>query len=232
MLSMPRKIAGIPENELTEWMYSSVKERNNILSYGYQGHTYIFERHGRRLVIKAAAGRGVAKLIRRWMLHHEYCVYMRLSGIDGVPACHGFIQKQYLILEYVDGPPVRNAPIEDREYFFKAMLLLIQEVHAAGVAHGDLKKKDNVLVVDGRHPCLIDFGVAVIKKERFAPLNRYLYNLFQRFDYNAWAKLKYSQQAGEINENDRQHVHRTLVERTAGWIKHTYTRGKRILTGR
>ena len=229
---MSRKIAGIPESELTEWMNSSVKEGKNILGYGYQGHTYSYDGHGRYLVIKSATGRGVAKLVRRWMLRHEYHVYRRLSGIEGIPACHGFIQKQFLVLEHVDGIPVRNAPIVDRKHFFESMLLLIQRVHTAGVAHGDLKKKDNILVADGRFPYLIDFGVAVVRKERFAPLNRYLYNLFKKFDYNAWAKLKYTGIEDTMDKEDLQYVHRTVVERTAGWIKHAYGRSKRIFTRR
>ena len=229
---MSSKIAGIPESELAEWMHSSIREGNNILGYGYQGHTYRYDRNGRRLVIKATTGRGVAKLVRRWMLQHEYHVYRRLSGIEGIPACHGFVQKQFLVLEYVAGLPVRNTPITDREHFFKSMLLVIQKCHAAGVAHGDLKKKDNILVVDGRNPCLIDFGVAVIRKERFAPLNHYLYNLFKRFDYNAWAKLKYTDQKGDMDETDLQYIHRTVIERTAGWLKHAYTRTKRIFTSK
>jgi serine/threonine protein kinase len=100
------------------------------------------------------------------------------------------------------------------------------------VAHGDLKKKDNILVVDGRNPCLIDFGVAIIRKERFAPLNHYLYNLFKRFDYNAWAKLKYTDQKGGMDEADLQYVHRTMIERTAGWIKSLYIKGKGLFTGK
>ena len=229
---MPKKIAGISEDELLEWIHSSIRDRRNILSHGYQGHIYIFDRNGQRLVIKAAMGWGLGKLIRRWMLHHEYRVYSRLSGIDGVPACHGFIQKLYLVLEFVDGASIRHARIENRVFFFRTLRNLIEEIHAVGVAHGDLKKKDNILVLQGRRPCLIDFGVAVIRKKGFAPLNHYLYVLFQRFDYNAWAKFKYNRKFEDMSEEDQQYYHRTVIERAAGWIKNNYTRGKRILTGK
>ena len=229
---MPKKIAGISEEDLLEWIHSSIKYRKNILSHGYQGHTYVFNRNGLRLVVKAAMGWGLGKYIRRFMLDHEFRVYNRLSGIEGVPACHGFIQKMYLILEFVDGESIRHARIEDRDFFFRALRNLIEKIHAAGVAHGDLKKKDNILVLQGRHPCLIDFGVAVIRKKRFAPLNRYLYNLFRRFDYNAWAKFKYNSKFEDMSEEDRQYYHRTVIEKVAGWIKNYYTRGKRLFTGK
>jgi hypothetical protein len=100
-----------------------------------------------------------------------------------------------------------------------------------GVAHGDLKKKDNILVVDGRHPVLVDFGVAVVWKSGWAPFNHYRYKLFARFDYNAWVKLKYSQGADALCEADRCYYRRTMVESLSGWIKHAYCSVKRFVTG-
>ncbi|KPJ78810.1 MAG: hypothetical protein AMJ54_01620 [Deltaproteobacteria bacterium SG8_13] len=226
------RIAGVPENELLEWIRTSVSENRNVLSHGYQGQTFIFHRNGQRLVIKAPMGRGVAWFIRRWMLANEHRVYQTLAGIDGIPQCHGFLQKRYLILAYVEGTPIRHARIEDPEFFFNALLQLIQRMHAAGVAHGDLKKKDNTLVVEGKHPCLVDFGVAVIRKKRIAPLNRYLFHLFRKFDTNAWAKLKYNRQMDMMTAEDRIYYHRTFVEYAASWIKESYCKTRKFLIGR
>ena len=104
-------------------------------------------------------------------------------------------------------------------------------MHRAGVAHGDLKKKDNILVVDGRHPVLLDFGVAVIRKSGLVPVNRYLYSLFKKFDYNAYVKLKYRKRIDRISAADRPFYHRTVVEKSAGWIKRRYLKIKSWLIG-
>ena len=117
----------------------------------------------------------------------------------------------------------------DKQYFFYALLQLIKDMHAAGVAHGDLKKKDNILVINGKQPCVVDFGVAVIKKKRLAPINSYLYGLFRRFDYNAWAKLKYDGRFDNMSADDRQYYHRTVVEKAASWIKGNYVKVKKAL---
>ena len=226
------RIAGVPEDELLEWIRFSVAENRNILSHGYQGQTFIFQRGDLRFVIKAPMGGGLAYLIRRWMLANEHRVYRMLAGIDGIPRCYGFLQKRYLILEYVNGVPIRHAQIEDPEFFFQTFLQLIQRMHAAGVAHGDLKKKDNTLVVQGKHPCLVDFGVAVIRKERIAPLNHYLFHLFRKFDTNAWAKLKYNRQMEKMTPEDRVYYHRTFVEYAASWIKESYCKTRMFLIGR
>ena len=226
------RIAGVPENELLDWIVSSVRENKNVLSYGYQGRTFLFRRDDLRLVIKAPVGRGMAWFVRRRMLANEHRVYQTLTGFSGIPRCHGFLRKRFLVLEYVEGTPIRHAKIEDPEFFLKSLLQLIQRMHAAGVAHGDLKKKDNTLVIRGKHPCLVDFGVAIIRKNRFAPLNHYFFHLFKRFDTNAWVKIKYSHGMQEMAPEDRDFYQRTFIEYAAGWIKESYCKTRSFLIGR
>jgi hypothetical protein len=79
---------------------------------------------------------------------------------------------------------------------------------------------------------VVDFGVAVIKKKGLMPINRYLYGLFQRFDYNAWAKLKYNGQFENMSADDRQYYQRTVVEKAASWIKRNYLKVKKALLQR
>jgi tRNA A-37 threonylcarbamoyl transferase component Bud32 len=213
---------GAQESEILEWIKGSIKNRSNIYSRGYQGQTYVFKGKRQRLIIKSPSGWGVAKLIRRWMLRNEYRVYTKLSGLKGIPVCYGLIDGRYLVLEFIGGTPIRSARIADPGRFFKSLLNLIKEVHHLGVAHTDLKKKDNILVVDGKTPYVVDFGVAVVRKPGFAPLNHYLYKLAKKFDYNAWAKLKYNRKLKYISVQDRQYYDRTFVEKASRRIKRMY----------
>ena len=111
-------------------------------------------------------------------------------------------------------------------FFFDRIYLLRREMFVLK------KKKDNTLVVEGRLPCLVDFGVAVIRKNRIAPLNHYLYNLFRTFDTNAWAKLKYNGRMENMTPEDRHYYHRTIVEYAASWIKDSYRKSRMFLLGR
>jgi predicted Ser/Thr protein kinase len=224
-------MAGLNEGEILKWIKSSVRYRSNIFRRGYQGYTYRYEGNDKRLIIKATMGWGFGKLVRRWMLRNEYRVYTRLSGLNGIPACYGFFERRYLILEFIDGTPMRSAQIENRDLFFETLLNLIKGMHDLGVAHTDLKKKDNILVVNGQHPYVIDFGAAIVRKSGFAPLNHYLYKLSKKFDYNAWAKLKYNRKLENISEEDRQYYNRTIVEQVSHWIKRVYRSVKRRLLG-
>lgn len=209
-------------DEFRKWIATATSNQTHRLSQGYQGHTYLYEKGGQRWVVKAPMGWGPARWIRRCMLRHEHRVYSTLTNTDGVPKCYGLIDGSYLILEYIDGKQIREATIADPAGFYTTLLECIQDLHAKGVAHGDLKKKDNILVVDSRNPVLIDFGVAVIRKAGWAPLNRYLYRLFKRFDYNAWVKHKYKRRVDQISEEDRCYYHRTGIEHLARWIKRRY----------
>jgi predicted Ser/Thr protein kinase len=229
---MFRDMDNLAESELLEWIKGSIKTRSNIFSCGYQGHVYLYEEKGRRLIIKAPIGWGLGRLIRRAMLRNEYRVYSRLSGVLGVPRCYGLLDGCYLVLEFIDGVPVRNAQITDSDVFFETLLQLIKDLHKAGVAHTDLKKKDNLLVVEGHTPWLIDFGVAVIRKLGFAPLNHYLYNLAKKFDFNAWVKLKYDGRYEKMIAEDKKYFNRTVIEKVSRWSKDTYLDIKKALKGK
>lgn len=92
------------------------------------------------LILKAPVGWGIGRLIRLAMLRNEYRAYSRLPEMQGIPRCYGLLDGHYLVLEYIDGVPIRRAQITDRSIFFKTLLKVIKELHKAGVAHTDLKK--------------------------------------------------------------------------------------------
>jgi predicted Ser/Thr protein kinase len=223
---MPWAAPDIGEDELVRWIERSIAEASHILAQGYQGRVYLYQDARRRYVIKAASGRGVLRWLRTRMLRHEYRVYTRLVGFAGSPRCYGLLQGRYLVLEYIEALPLRHAPIDDRDAFYSDLFGLIKELHGRGIAHSDLKRKDNLLVVAGRRPCLIDFGAAIIRKAGFAPFNHFLFRTAQRFDFNAWIKLKYNNRLEEIAEIDSIYYRRTWVEKAARRTKRTYKRIK------
>lgn len=228
---MLRNLRSPTDSELLQWVKESIKTKSNILSYGYQGHVYLYEGKGQRLIVKTPTGWGLFRILHRAMLRNEHRVYSRLGKIDGVPSCYGLLDGRYLVLEHIEGIPIRKAKISDRDLFFDKLLKLIKDLHALGIAHGDLKKKDNVLVVSGHRPCVIDFGVAVIKKQGFAPVNSYLYNIAKRFDFNAWVKLKTGLTTKDLVNTENKYYQRTHVEKMAGWIKRRYMKVKKALLG-
>jgi len=219
---MPWPCANLSEAELISWIQHRISDQSHIFFRGYQGHIYLFEGKGCRLIIKVASGSGLLRALRTMMLRNEYKIYARLASFRGSPRCYGLLQGRYLVLEYIEAVPLRHAEIEDRDTFFQNLLDRIIELHLLGIVHFDLKRKDNLLVADKRSPCLIDFGTAVARKLGFAPINHYLYNLGKKFDFNAWIKLKYDGKMENISAADRIYYQRTRLEKTARWVKRLY----------
>ena len=218
---MHNDLKDLPEEELLQWIELSIRNKENILGEGYHGAAYLYDGHGLHLVVKTPLGSGVLRWFRLIQLRQEYEVYLKLAGIEGVPACYGLLQGQYLLLEYIDGESLRTAEVNDHQHYMQRYLQLIKNIHLRDVAHGDMKRKENLLVVDGKEPCIIDFGVAVIRKNGFHPLNRYLFNLAKTIDYNAWVKHKYRRDYANISEEDRQYLNDTVTERVSRWVKRT-----------
>jgi len=211
--------AEFPEAALVRWIEDSLATGTHVLAQGYQGQVLLYEQDGRRLVIKVPSGTGLRRWISLVMLRHEKHVYDRLQEFPAAPRCHGLLRNRYLVLDHVDGAVARFAPLADRDAFFAELLQRILQLHALGIAHSDLQKKDNLFVTRDGHPCLLDFGAAVIRKPRFAPLNHLHFRFAARLDLNQWVKLKYRGRPEQATPEDRRFYRRTLVEKGARRLK-------------
>jgi serine/threonine protein kinase len=98
-------------------------------------------------------------------------------------------------------------------------------MHAAGVAHGDLKRKHNVIVAAGEQPYLIDFGIACRRDANDTLWNRWVFATFRQMDLNAWLKLKYGRRVdpavepGVLSEADAALYRPLLIERLARAVR-------------
>lgn len=221
---MPWELASPSEDTLVRWIEDSLATGTNFLARGVQGQTLLYQDSLRRLVIKTPSGRGPMRWLATLMLRREARVYDHLKDFPGVPRCHGLLRNRYLVLDYIEGDSIRHAEITDRAVFFAELLESIQALHARGIAHSDLQKKENLLVVGGRSPCLLDFGAAVIFKPGFAPFNHFHYRFAERLDFNQWAKLKYQGRFELMDDADRPYYRRSRLEKLARFLKRIYGR--------
>lgn len=227
---MAQSLSVLEQAEIIAWTERQIG-RHAAYAHGYQGQVYRYVTSTRQLIIKVAGGRAPLRWLRHWMLVREAAVYQRLTGFRGAPQYHGLLAQRYLVLEYIDGRRMKRREVTAPEVFFPLLLEYIKELHRRGVAHADLKRKDNLLIVDGRTPCLIDFGAAVVRKPGWHPLNHFLFDLARQFDYNAWVKLKH-RIVERAPVEDRVYFRPTGVERAARAIKRAYVRMKSLLRPR
>ena len=206
------KQAPVLPGDLHAWIKASLASGSNILATSNQGIVLLFEGDGLKLVIKSAMGSGVVRKARQATLEREYAAYQRLQGVVGVPACYGLLAGRYLIMEFIDGVPYREASWDDRDGWFAGLLDVIRAFHERGVSHGDLKSKSNMIIGRDQKPYVIDFGTTFIHKEGFHPINNRLFEYGKRLDINAWVKHKYHGRYKNASAEDRQLLQYSKLE--------------------
>jgi predicted Ser/Thr protein kinase len=196
------------------------------LGSGYQASVHIYSTAGGDVVVKTPHRGGPLAALWWTLLRREQAVYERLDGIPGIPRSFGLVGGG-LALEYVAGPSLRahEARIVDRDQLFARLLATLKAMHAAGVAHGDLKRKDNIIVGAGERPYLIDFGIAVRRSATSRLWNRCVFERLVQMDYNAWIKLKYGRRVdpdaepGVLTAEDAAVYRPLLIERAARAVR-------------
>jgi len=167
------------------------------------------------LIKSANASNWWLKSINRWSIKNEHNIYGLLRNMEGIPKCYGLTDKGDLVLEYIDGKSYRDMQFEldGNDHFFDSLLKLIISMHNAGIAHGDLKRKDNLMVDKNLNPYLIDFGTAVIKYEGSGFFKKMVFDFLKKTDLNAWIKHKYKRSYGNISSEDLTYYSPTLIEK-------------------
>jgi predicted Ser/Thr protein kinase len=202
---------GLPAG-LLAWVRSSLESQTNILATSNQGIVLLFEGDGLKLVVKTAMGSGAVRRAREATLRREYAANLRLSGVEGVPECYGFLDERYLVTRFIEGTAYRHAEWEDRDQWFADLLGVIRAFHGRGVSHGDLKSKTNLIVGADQKPYVIDFGTTFLHKAGFHPLNNLLFEYGKRLDINAWVKHKYHGRYKDASVEDRELLNYSKLE--------------------
>ena len=169
------------------------------------------------LIVKSPHPNPLLAWFGRRAICREARIYDRLGGVDGVPRSFGLAGTRHLALEHVRGSTLRqtSTKLADRERFFARLLDSILAMHTAGVAHGDLKRKENTLVGPDESPFIIDFGVACLLEPSARGPSRLRFDLTRQMDLNAYIKLKYGTHTENMTPGDAELHKPLLIERLA-----------------
>jgi serine/threonine protein kinase len=206
----------ITKDEILAQIRAGAEEKHS----GNQGRIHRLRLEGRDLVVKAPPGdNAVMQMLGRFMLRREYAIYRQLQGVDGIPDCLALVGDSFLVLEYVESSTFREAVIDDRPRFFAEFRAIIDAIHDRGVAHGDLTRKENILVTREQRPILVDFGVSTIWKAGLHPLNHAWHRFLSQHDLNAWVKHKNGGRVDRLSEADAEVYRPLALDRWARKIK-------------
>ena len=151
----------------------------------------LVEHAGRQVVVKDFRPRGafICATLGRLITSREARAWQALDGHPAVPRFLGRIDACALAVEYRPGTLLSSKrPVGPA--FVPALGRAIEEMHARGVVHLDLKHRSNVLSEDATgRPLLIDFGSAFT----FRPgswMARFVLPLLARIDRLALEKWR------------------------------------------
>ena len=208
----------IPTPILTEAIKQLQQQLPQPLATSNQGVIYPLEVEGQALVVKTLPHSSRLSAVHRRALVLEYHAYRHIEGLPGFARCYGLFDNSWLVLDRIVGAPFRGAQLDSEDPFFDQLLENIRAMHERGVAHGDLKRKANLMVDAQGHPMLLDFGAAVTRKAGFAPVNHRLFNFMRQTDLNAWVKLKYGGYEC-LSSDDAALLKRSWLERSLSRIR-------------
>ncbi|GAB4196913.1 MAG: hypothetical protein Tsb002_30600 [Wenzhouxiangellaceae bacterium] len=202
----------IDKPALIDWIQQQL-DRQQIWRHGHQGVLLHYRDADHDWLIKCPSGRGLRGWINRRSIRHEYRCYQRLRGIPGISPCHGLVAGRYLVIEHLHATGYRETPLQQRQQWFEQLRAAIEAMHQRGVAHGDLKRKANLLVTADGQPLIIDFGAAWLMSAGWRPLNQRLFRYLRQTDWNAYVKHKYHGRYRDVQGPDRELLRYSWLER-------------------
>lgn len=146
-----------------------------------------------------------ARLLGPMLARREARALERLHGVRGVPALLGRPDRRSILMEYIPSTPLTRASHDDWPGFFEALETLLEEMHARGVAHCDLRSPNNTLVDAAGRPVLVDFVASFQRGAWWNFVSAWIFGLFCGVDRRAVLKLK-SIVAPELVAPEDQHL--------------------------
>lgn len=127
----------------------------------------------------------------RLQIARECRAYERLVGVEGIPRFIGRVDAHAFAVERVDACQLAFAPdrFRDGARHVERLVAVVERLHAAGVAHLDLRGRENVLVRPDGELVLLDFGSAVCLRPG-SPVHRVAFGWLAAPDRSAVIKWK------------------------------------------
>lgn len=100
-----------------------------------------------------------------WLARREARALRSVAGLGATPELLGWDGRK-LDRSYLDGAAMYQRPPKGDLAYFQHARRLLQQLHVRGLAHNDLAKEANWLVLADGSPAIIDFQLAVIGNAR------------------------------------------------------------------
>ena len=166
-----------------------------------------------------AADKWFARLIGPILNWRECKALTRLSGLESTPKLLTKPDSRSFLMSFHPSQQVTRIDGHTLDWptFFTRLQSTIEAMHAAGVAHNDLRNPTNILVTPDGAPILVDLVACFCRGAAWNRPNRWLFKKFAEVDKSAIRKLKARVAPELIDETDV--VAEEIAGRLGMWIK-------------
>jgi len=192
-MNLPNSIKGHPAAKLRRRDIQRYVKRIIHQGKGYQSTVYLIEVEGAQAIVKdfATAPKLFRRFVAPFLLRREARALQYLNGTPGVPRLYGRIDPLAITMEYIEGTPLSEFKQgELAPEVFPRVQQTIDAIHARGVAHGDVKRRSNLILTPQGEVFVIDFAAAIIGRRPLHPIMNWLQHQMAAVDDKSLPRLK------------------------------------------
>ncbi|PQV65348.1 serine/threonine protein kinase [Abditibacterium utsteinense] len=184
---------------------------------GLQSSVYEIDWKGERAAVKDFSK--LPPLFRLFiapiLVKREVKALRHLDGTPGIPRFFGQIDRLAFAIEFIEGRPISGIHKgEMPPEVFGRMARVVEAMHARGVAHGDLKRRSNLLLTPENEVFIIDFAAAIVAH---GPISQKIMRAVAEVDDKSLPRLKKFVSPELLTEEDKWKLENpTKLEK---WVK-------------
>ncbi len=201
-----------------EPMRIGIPHKSDLLLYRIRGEQVVLKGYG--------AKRGLChRLLGLVCTTLEERALRALAGMEGVPQFRGRIDRCCLAVAHVPGRRARGSDpqLRGNEEFVRRLECIVQQMHARGVVHLDLRHRSNVRVAPDGQPIVLDFESALCFDPKWL-VGRLAVRLLGKVDQLAVLKWQYRLCPHMLSDSQMRKAR--LLDRLSGWwTPHRFIRG-------
>lgn len=173
---------------------------------GSRPDVLLIEIDGHKAVLKDQGGADklFASLIGPILNWRECKALTKLAPVESIPSLLCKPSARSFLMSYHESEQITRLTRVEPQWpdFFDKLSAAIADIHAAGVAHNDLRNPTNTLVTPNGEPILVDLVACFCRGQAWNLPNRWLFRKFSKVDLSAITKLKSKVAPELINSDD------------------------------
>ncbi|MGH1539381.1 MAG: hypothetical protein ACRBHB_03070 [Arenicella sp.] len=171
--------------------------RPDVLVIDIDGEQAVLKDHNRM-------DKWFALLVGPLLVWRETKALKKLHHLQGVPALLAVPDRRAVLMEHIKAEQVvslKDEHINWADYFIK-LRQLIDDMHLAGVAHGDLRSPTNALIDASGRAVVVDLVASLHRGRSFNVVQNTLFKKLSLVDLSAITKLKKRLAPDLLGENE------------------------------